>query len=32
MQILTANHWTEHADPDGGVRRRTEELKGFAIP
>ena len=32
MWMLTANHQTEHRDPNGGVRRRTEELKGFAIP
>jgi hypothetical protein len=28
MWMLTANHQTEHRDPNGGVRRRTEELKG----
>jgi hypothetical protein len=28
MQILTANHWTEHWVPNGGVRERTEEPEG----
>jgi hypothetical protein len=28
--MLTANHWTEHKVPSGGVVERTEELKGFA--
>jgi hypothetical protein len=28
MGILTANHWDEYRDPSGGVRGRTEELKG----
>jgi hypothetical protein len=26
MQILAANHWTEHVDPNVGVRRRTEGI------
>jgi hypothetical protein len=25
------NHWTEHLDPNGGVKR-LKELKMFAIP
>jgi hypothetical protein len=28
MQILTANHWTELVDPNGGVRGRTEAAEG----
>jgi hypothetical protein len=35
MRMLAANHWTEHRDPIGGVRGRTEELKelkGIATP
>jgi len=24
MWMLAANHWTEHRDPNGGVRERTE--------
>jgi hypothetical protein len=27
--ILTANHWTEHRGPNGGVRERTEGTEGF---
>jgi hypothetical protein len=27
MWMLTANHQTEHRDPNGGVMGRTEELK-----
>ena len=30
--MLAANHGTEHEDPNGKVRGRTEELKGFATP
>jgi hypothetical protein len=30
--MLVANHWTEHGIPTGGVKERTEELKGFATP
>jgi hypothetical protein len=30
--MLAANHWTEHRDPNGGVRGKTKELKGFAAP
>jgi hypothetical protein len=32
MQMLTANHWTEHRDPSGRVRARTEGDEGFATP
>jgi hypothetical protein len=32
MQMLAANHQTEHWDPDGGVRERTEGAEGFCIP
>jgi hypothetical protein len=28
MQMLTANHRTEHRDPNGGVRKGLKELKG----
>jgi hypothetical protein len=28
MRMLAANHQTEHRDPNGGVRDRTEELQG----
>jgi len=24
MRMLAANHWTEHGDPNGGVREKTE--------
>jgi hypothetical protein len=30
MQILTANHWTEHGDHNGGVRERTEGVEGVS--
>jgi hypothetical protein len=26
MQRLTANHWTEHRDPNGGVGEGLKEL------
>jgi hypothetical protein len=26
--MLAANHWTEHGNPNGGVRERTEEAEG----
>jgi len=28
MQMLKANHWTEHREPNGGVRGRTEGAEG----
>ena len=31
-QMLTANHWTEHKVPNGGVRERTEEAEGVCNP
>ena len=31
MQMLTANHWTEHRDPNGGVRGRTEGAEGIYL-
>jgi hypothetical protein len=31
-QMLTANHWTEHRDPNGAVRERTEEAEGVCHP
>jgi len=24
MRMLAANHWTEHGDPNGGVRERSK--------
>jgi hypothetical protein len=30
--MLVANHWTEYRVPNGGVRERMKELKGFATP
>jgi len=32
MWMLEANHQTEHGYPNGRVRGKTEELKGFATP
>ena len=32
MQMLTANHWTGHRDPNRGVRERTEGAEGFCNP
>jgi hypothetical protein len=32
MRMLAAKHWTEHSDPNGGVRGRLKELKGFTAP
>jgi hypothetical protein len=26
--MLTANHWTEHKVPNGGVREKTEGVEG----
>jgi hypothetical protein len=31
-QMLTANHWTEHGDPSGGVRERTEGAEVVCNP
>jgi hypothetical protein len=28
MQMLAAKHWTEHGDPNGRVRGRTEGAEG----
>jgi hypothetical protein len=30
--MITANHWTEHMDPNGGVRERTETAEGVCNP
>jgi hypothetical protein len=27
--MLTVNHWTDHGDPNGGVRERTEGIEGI---
>jgi hypothetical protein len=32
MRMLSANHRTEHGDPNGGVEKGLKELKGFATP
>jgi hypothetical protein len=32
MQTLTANHWTEHRVPNGGVRERTKGVEGVCSP
>jgi hypothetical protein len=32
MQMLTANHRTEHRDLNGGIRGRTEEAKEVCNP
>jgi hypothetical protein len=32
MQILTDNHQTVYGDPNGEVRRRTEEAKEVCYP
>ena len=31
MWLLAANHRTEHRDPNGGVRERTERAEGVCI-
>jgi|UPI0000F4DFF2 hypothetical protein len=30
MRMFQAYHWTEHRDPNGGVRGRTEGAEGVA--
>jgi hypothetical protein len=30
--MLTANHWTEHRFPNGGVRERTHGVEGVCNP
>jgi hypothetical protein len=32
MRMLVANHLTEHRDPNGGGRGRTEGVEGFCKP
>jgi len=32
MQMLAANHWTEHGDLNGRVRGRTERAEGVCNP
>jgi hypothetical protein len=29
MGMIAVNHWTEHRDPNGGVRERFKDLKGL---
>jgi hypothetical protein len=31
-QMLSANHWSEHGIPNGGVRERTEGAEGVSNP
>jgi hypothetical protein len=30
--MLPVIHWTEHGDPNGGVRERTDEAEGVCNP
>jgi hypothetical protein len=30
--MLTANHWAEHGDPNGGVRKRIEGAEAVFNP
>jgi hypothetical protein len=32
MWMLVDNHWTEHRDPNGGVREKTKEAEGVFNP
>jgi hypothetical protein len=32
MRMLMDNHWTEHGDPNGGVRGRNEGVEGDCNP
>jgi hypothetical protein len=32
MWMLTTIHWTEHGDPNEGVRERTEGAEGVSNP
>jgi len=32
MKMLAAKHQTEHGEPNGGVREKTEGAEGFATP
>jgi hypothetical protein len=32
IQMLAANNGTKHRNPNGGVTRRTKELKGPYLP
>jgi hypothetical protein len=32
MRMLTANHWTEHGNLNGGARERTEGAEGVSRP
>jgi len=32
MRMLAANHWTEHRDVNGRVRKRTKGAKGVCNP
>jgi len=32
IKMLAAKHWTEHGDPNGGVRERTEGAEGNCNP
>jgi len=32
MRMSAANYWTEHGDPNGGVRERTEGAEEVCKP
>jgi hypothetical protein len=32
MRMFAANHGTEHRDPNGGIRGRTEGVEGVCNP
>jgi hypothetical protein len=32
LRMLAAYHWTEHRDPNGGVRGRTKRAEGICNP
>jgi len=32
MRMLAANYQTEHRNPNGGIRKRTEEARGLCNP
>jgi hypothetical protein len=32
MQILAANHWTEHGGPNRGIRERAERTEAICNP
>jgi hypothetical protein len=32
MGMLAAKYWTEHGDPNGGIRERTDGVEGVSSP